>query len=252
MIAEQRYQQILDLVAQCSSVTVQQLAQALNTSESTIRRDLIHLDQRRLLRRVHGGAAALRGQVQAKEEDMLTKQGLNMEAKRSMGRYAAGLIGAEDFVYIDAGTTTMELVRALQGEALRATFVTNGTGQALLLASKGCTVFILPGRVKHTTEAIVGTQALQGLRRYAFTKAFVGVNGVTVHKGFTTSGLEEVELKAEAVRSSREHWFLADSSKFDKYYAAVICELESCPIITNHLPDPVFREHTIVKETEEP
>ncbi len=251
MIAEQRYQQILDLVAQRSSVTVQQLSEALDTSESTIRRDLIHLDQRRLLRRVHGGATAFRGQVQAKEEDMLTKQGQNMEAKRSMGRYAAGLISPEDFVYIDAGTSTLELVRAIAGEALEATYMTNGLPHARMLAAKGCRVYILPGRVKLTTEAIVGTNALDGLRGLNFTKAFLGTNGVSLEQGYTTPGLEEVRLKARALEASRESWMLADSSKLGKVFSAGICELGACPMITEHLPDPVYREHTIVKETEE-
>lgn len=251
MIAEQRYQLILSIVNQRNSVTVQQLAEALETSESTIRRDLISLDQQGKLRRVHGGAAAIDGQFFAEEDDMLTKQSQNIQAKQSIGVYAAGLILPEDFVFIDAGTTTLELVRALQGEALKATFVTNGGSQARILARKGCTVYVLPGRVKATTEAIVGTQALQRLKHYSFTKAFVGVNGITVDKGYTTSGMEEVELKAEAVRSSREHWFLADNSKFGKFYAAVICDLDSCGVITNRLTNPVYREHTIVKETEE-
>ena len=250
MIAEQRYQLILSIVNQSNSATVQQLADALDTSESTIRRDLISLDQQGKLRRVHGGAAAIDGQFFAEEDDMLTKQSRNVQAKQSIGTYAAGLILPEDFVYIDAGSTTLELVRAIQGDALRATYVTNGLSHSRILARKGCTVYVLSGKVKNTTEAIVGTQALERLKQYSFTKAFLGANGVTLDKGYSTSGVEEVEVKAEAVRSSREHWFLADESKFGKLHAAVICELESCPLITNRLPNPAFREHTTVKETE--
>ena len=250
MIAEQRYQLILNIVNQRNSATVQQLAEALETSESTIRRDLISLDQQGKLRRVHGGAAAIDGQFHAEEDDMLTKQSRNMQAKQSIGAYAAGLILPDDFVYVDAGTTTLELVRALQGDALRATYVTNGLSHSRLLARKGCRVYVLSGKVKNTTEAIVGTQALNRLRRYSFTKAFVGTNGISLEKGYTTSGMEEVDVKAQAIRSSRESWFLADSSKFGKIYAAVICELGSCPLITDHLPNPVYREQTTVKETE--
>lgn len=250
MIAEQRYQLILNIVNQRNSATVQQLAEALETSESTIRRDLISLDQQGKLRRVHGGAAAIDGQFHAEEDDMLTKQSRNIQAKQSVGVYASSLILPEDFVYIDAGTSTLELVRALQGEALRATYVTNGLTHSRLLARKGCTVYVLSGKVKTTTEAIVGTQALNRLKRYSFTKAFLGVNGISLEKGYTTSGMEEVDLKAEAIRSSRESWFLADRSKFGKIYAAVICELGSCPMITDRLPNPVYREHTTVKETE--
>lgn len=251
MIAEQRYEQILRLVQERSSATVQQLAQALNTSESTIRRDLITMDQRGLLRRVHGGAAILRGRFQAREEDMFTKQGLNLEAKRSMAQYAAGLVGAEDFVYIDAGTSTLELVRALTEAALEASYVTIGLPHARLLAQKGCRVYVLPGRVKARTEAIVGTQALDGIARFNFTKAFVGTNGVSLEHGYTTPGLEEVRLKTRAVQSARESWILADSSKQGKVFSAGICALSGCAMITERLTDQAYREHTIVKETEE-
>ena len=70
---------------------------------------------------------------------------------------AAALITAEDFVFIDAGTTTLELVRALTGAALKATYVTNGVAHARLLAQKGCRVYLPGGLLRPQTEAIVGT-----------------------------------------------------------------------------------------------
>lgn len=250
VIAEKRYELILDIVYRQSSATVQQLAQDLDTSESTIRRDLLTLDQQGKLRRVHGGAAALEGRFLSQEPDMATKEGLYVREKQSIGRYGATLIEGDDFVYIDAGTTTLELVKAISGDALRATYMTNGLAHTRVLARKGCRVYVPAGRVKATTEAIVGTRVLSCLSRYNFTKAFIGVNGISLDRGFTTPGIEEAELKAEAIRSAYQSWFLADSSKFGKTYAAGICELRRCPVITERLPNEVYREHTTVKETE--
>lgn len=250
MIAETRHQTILDILALQQSATVQQLAQELGTSESTIRRDLIILDQQGRLNKVHGGATALSQPFYAHEPDMITKETLFLQEKESIGRYAASLIHADDFVFVDAGSTTIQLVNAISGEALKATYVTNGLAHTRALARKGCMVYVPAGRIKQRTEAIVGTAVLNSLRRYNFTKAFMGTNGISLDRGFTTPGIEEGELKAAVVQSAYESWFLADESKFGKVYASGICELTRGSIITNRLVDQQYREYTLIKETE--
>ncbi len=250
MIAEKRHQTILDILNRQQSATVQQLAQELGTSESTIRRDLITLDNQGRLNKVHGGATALHQQFYANELDMMTKEGLYLPEKESIGRYAASLIHAGDFVYVDAGSTTIQLVNAISGEALKAIYVTNGLAHTRALARKGCMVYVPAGRIQQRTEAIVGTAVMNSLRRYNFTKAFLGTNGISLERGFTTPGIEEGELKAAVVQSAYESWFLADASKFGKVYSAGICELTRGSIITNRLPDLQYREYTSVKETE--
>ncbi len=250
MIAEKRYQMILDILDRQRSATVQQLSEALSTSESTVRRDLIALDSQGRLRKVHGGAAVLERQFYSHEPDMMTKEGIYVPEKERIGRYAASLIRADDFVYIDAGSTTIQLVNAIGGEALNATYVTNGLAHTRALARKGCTVYVPAGRIKQTTEAIVGAAVLTSLRRYNFTKAFMGVNGISLDRGFTTPGIEEGELKAAAIQSAYESYFLADRSKFDKVYAAGICDLSRSSIITDRLPDEAYRKHTSIKETD--
>lgn len=250
MIAEKRYQTILDILNRQKSATVQQLAETLGISESTVRRDLVALGEQGRLNRVHGGATVLEPLFYSQEEDMMTKEGIFTREKELIGRYAATLIHAEDFVYIDAGSTTIQLVNAISGEALKATYVTNGLAHTRALARKGCTVYVPAGRIKQRTEAIVGAPVLSSLHRFNFTKAFMGVNGISIDRGFTTPGIEEGELKAVAIQSAFESWFLADESKFNKVYAAGICDLARSAIITNRLPDARYREYTSVKEIE--
>lgn len=250
MIAETRYQMILDILNRQKSATVQQFAEALGISESTVRRDLVALGEQGRLNRVHGGATVLEQQFYSHEPDMMTKEGIFTREKQLIGQYAASLIREEDFVYIDAGSTTLQLVNAISGEALNATYVTNGLAHTRALARKGCTVYVPAGRIKQRTEAIVGAAVLTSLHRYNFTKAFMGVNGISLDRGFTTPGIEEGELKAAAIQSAYESWFLADESKFDKIYAAGICDLSRSSIITNRLYDERYREHTSIKEIE--
>lgn len=250
MIAETRHQMILDILHKQKSASVQELSEQLHISESTIRRDLIVLDRQGKLTKVYGGAMAMNmeSSYDPYEPDMDTKEGLYVEEKKRMGQYAASLIRADDFVYIDAGTSTIHLVNAIDGDAKKAVYVTNGLLHTRILARKGCIVYVPAGRVKPRTEAIVGAAVLNSLRRYNFTKAFMGANGISIERGFMTPTIEEAELKAAAIQSSLESWFLADESKFNKICAAGICDLGQANIITNRLPDVRYAKKTLVKE----
>ena len=186
MLAEERFAQILALMAEKRTATVQELCEALNASESTIRRDLNELDRLGKVNKVHGGATLPDSQFRADEPTMAAKESLAVAEKRAIANAAAALITAEDFVYLDAGSTTLSLARAISGPALDAAYVTNGVAHARLLAQKGCRVCLPGGLLRPQTEAIIGAAALQSLQQYNFTKAFMGANGVALDAGFTT------------------------------------------------------------------
>lgn len=250
MLAEERFAKILDLLTEKRSATVQELCEALNASESTVRRDLTELDRFGKLNKVHGGATLPDSQFLADELAMDAKQALAIAEKRDIARAAAMLIRPQDFIYIDAGTTTLALVQALSGSALEAHYVTNGIAHARLLVQKGCKVFVPGGMLRPNTEAIVGAAAVASLQAYNFTKAFLGANGVDLQAGFTTPDPEEAAVKATAVRHARESWFLVDSTKFARVYPAVITELQGGAILTDRCPAPQYAKVTLVKETE--
>ena len=126
MLAEERFAQILALMAEKRTATVQELCEALNASESTIRRDLNELDRLGKVNKVHGGATLPDSQFRADEPTMAAKESLAVAEKRAIANAAAALITAEDFVYLDAGSTTLALARAISGPALDAAYVTNG------------------------------------------------------------------------------------------------------------------------------
>ena len=202
MLAEERFALILNLLAEKRTATVQELCEALNASESTIRRDLTELDRQGRLNKVHGGATLPDGQFLADEPTMAAKETLAVGHKRSIAQAAADLVRAGDFVYIDAGSTTLAMVRALSGSALDAHYVTNGIAHARLLAQKSCNVCVPGGLLRPKTEAIIGAAALTSLQQFNFTKAFLGANGVALGAGFTT-GMEPLP-KVSACSSMKE------------------------------------------------
>lgn len=250
MLAEERFALILDLLTEKRTATVQELCEALNASESTIRRDLTELDRQGRLNKVHGGATLPNGQFLADEPTMAAKESLAVSQKQSIAEAAAALITAEDFVYVDAGTSTLAMVRALSGPALEAHYVTNGIAHARLLAQKSCHVCLPGGLLRPRTEAIIGAAAVTALQQFNFTKAFMGANGVAMDAGFTTPDPEEAAVKAAAIRRARQTWFLTDDSKFGRIYPAVISALRDAAILTNRCPDPKYGQLTLVKETE--
>ena len=250
MLAEERFTLILDLLARQRTATVQELCEALNASESTIRRDLNELDKLGKVNKVHGGATLPDSQFRADEPTMATKEELAVAQKQSIALAAVELIQPEDFIFLDAGSTTLAVARCLSGPALKARYVTNGVAHARLLAQKGCRVFLPGGLLRPETEAIIGAAALVTLQQYNFTKAFLGANGVAPEAGFTTPDPEEAAVKAAALRRARESWFLVDDSKFAKVYPAVIADLHGGAILTNRCPNPQYRQFTLIKETE--
>lgn len=246
MLAEQRMEAILTELEQQRAVSVGQLCEVTGASEATIRRDLTVLARQGKLNKVHGGAVLIGEEFRGEELDMETKQQLNMVEKRRIARYAAGLVADEDVVYLDAGSTVMLMADHIQAQ--KALFITNSIECAARLTRRGLRVYVLGGMLKPGTVALVGTEALLSLKRYNFTKAFLGTNGAAISQGFTTPDPEEAAVKAMAARRAREAYVLADASKFGTITATEMFPLEDACIITDHLPDPRYRDYTSIEE----
>ena len=123
MLTEQRYEIILKLLEEKNSITVAEVKDLLNTSESTVRRDITALHNAGKLVKVFGGAVACDRTVITHEPTVEQKAEVNVEAKQLVAAKAAALIRPEDFIYLDAGTTTASMLSYLTEKS--ATFVTN-------------------------------------------------------------------------------------------------------------------------------
>ena len=138
--------------------------------------DLTLLDKQGRLQKVRGGAMIIGDVYSTKEDTVLQKKDRNLEEKVEIAKYAASLIEPNDFVYLDAGTTTELMIDYLTEKDI--TFLTNAVSHARKLSMAGYTTYILGGEFKATTEAIVGDEAIESLQKYNFTKGFWGTNGV--------------------------------------------------------------------------
>ena len=234
MLTEQRYEVILKLLEEKNSITVSEVKDLLNTSESTVRRDITALHNAGKLVKVFGGAVACDRTVITHEPTVEQKAEVNVEAKQLVAAKAAALIQPEDFIYLDAGTTTASMLSYLTEKS--ATFVTNAVAHAKTLAAAGFRVYLVGGELKGSTEAVVGNQALMNLQSYHFTKGFFGTNGLTRKSGCTTPDANEAAVKAAAMEQCRECYVLCDSSKFDNISSVTFADFYRSTIITDRIP----------------
>ena len=246
MLSKERYSIILNEVNAKKSVTIGELCELLDASESTIRRDLKALADEGLLVRVHGGAIALSASFSFVEYDVEEKSKLFTEEKQAIARYAASLIDDGDFVFIDAGTTTEKMIDYLPEK--RVTFVTNAFIHAKKLAQRGFKVFIPAGKIKLTTGAIVGAECVSSIKSYNFTKSFLGANGISLSAGVTTPDRNEASVKTAVINNSKTAYVLADHSKFDQISSVTFAQLIRVKIITDKIDDERYLSVANIKE----
>lgn len=245
VLAQERFERILEILREKQSVTVTDLTKWLNTSESTIRRDLTELNKKGLLIKVHGGATAVKS-VLSREEEVITKAKKHQNEKRQIGKYAASLINKEDIVYLDAGTTTEAMLEFLQESDV--IYVTNGITHARKLMNAGFKVHLIGGEIKAVTEAVVGEEALEQLDKYNFTKGFFGTNGIDEKRGFTTPDMKEAAVKKKAMGQCQQRYILTDESKFDQISAFKFADLNKATIITDHVKNKKLKDITNIEE----
>ena len=235
MLTEQRYEIILKLLEEKNSITVAEVKDLLNTSESTVRRDITALHNAGKLVKVFGGAVDCDLSVIAAEPTVVQKAEFIRDAKLVVSSTAAALIQPEDFIYLDAGTTTASMLSYLTEKS--ATFVTNAVAHAKTLAAAGFRVYLVGGELKGSTEAVVGNQALMNLQSYHFTKGFFGTNGISRQSGLTTPDMNEAMVKKTAMGQCRECFILADHSKFGNVSSVTFGAFQSGTILTDDCPE---------------
>lgn len=218
----------MDKLAENNFVTIEELVSLLDSSESTVRRDLDELETERKLHRVHGGAESL--QTLRDELSNHQKSIKNVHEKSAIVGRALEEIHAHDVIFIDAGTTTALLVEQLIDTSV--TVVTNSVHHASSLVEKGIKVIIIGGFVKQTTDASIGQAALEQVERLNFDKAFLGMNGID-SQFLTTPDYEEAMVKKAIIDNARQSFVLADQSKIGQVSFVKVAPIEQVTIIVS-------------------
>lgn len=236
MLAIDRQNKMLEILNKKKTVTVSEFSKILKVSEATVRRDINNLSNGSRLKKVHGGASFIPQAFYSTKEIGITEKNLiNIKAKSKIAKYASSLIQDDDFIFLDAGTTTALICKYLQNQ--KAFFVTNSIEIAKNLTYLGKKNLLLGGNIKLNTDSIIGEECLENLKRFNFNKGFFGTNGITSKHGFTTPDTREATIKSFAISRTKDVYILADSDKFGKIYAVKFAEISEGIIVTENLAE---------------
>ncbi len=227
-----RQLQMQDRISFEGEIRIADLKEAFDVTEMTIRRDLEKLEQSGTIKRTFGGAIYVGQDIALK-----VRSGIFTEEKMRIGRKAAALIMPGDSVFIDGGTTTLQIARSLK-TGLNVTVVTNALNVAAELSGKQIPTLMTGGMLLEATNSLVGPIAAQSLTGMAFDRIFLGATGVNIQHGFSNSNLYEAEIKQIAIRQTAETNIVLDHSKFGAKMLFSFCYLSGVQrIITDRLPE---------------
>lgn len=228
---QERHARILELVASRGRVEVTTLADELDVTTETIRRDLTKLVRQGLVRRVHGGAIHV--ERLGYEPTLVVRGERFASEKERIARAALSLLPDGGSVLLDAGTTTMALARLLpQDRAL--TVVTNSIpASGLLSAMPKVDFYLLGGRVRSRTAAAVGRWASAAMADLVVDVAFMGTNGLSLEHGLTTPNLDEANTKTAMIAASRRVILLCDHSKVGAVLFCKFGDLDQIDVIVS-------------------
>jgi len=236
-----RQARILELLASRGFLTVREVAEATGVSEITARRDLVELEERRALKRTHGGAMTMRdGQVEifdASEPTFDARRRRNSKAKVAIARAAAQLVKPGSTIALDVGTSTLELARCL-AEVGEIKIVTNNLRAASLLADSPHAVYVPGGRVRGKELSVYGSVTADQIRAYWFDIAFIGVSGVT-EAGLFDYSPEDTEIKRIYMERAKRVVVLCDAQKFGHHSMVQVAPLTAFQVlVTDEAPQP--------------
>jgi DeoR/GlpR family transcriptional regulator of sugar metabolism len=212
-LAPQRWNDLRALIRDNGVIRVEDLCRRLGVSAATVRRDLDQLERSGVIRRVHGGAVSVESRL---EEPLFDdKTSLAAREKRRIAEAALALIEPGDTLYLDGGSTVLELARLLR-ERTHLTVVTNSLRAAHELAGRGPRLIVIGGELRRLSQTLVGPLTRLVLDALHLDKAFMGTIGFALAEGLTTTDPSEAFTKQLVMGQARQVILLADSSKAGK------------------------------------
>lgn len=241
MFPEERCNQIIAMLKQDKSLSVRELCNRLEASEATIRRDLTRLEQDGILERTHGGAIISDEVSIIEEPSFYQKETEYHEEKVRIATYAYQTLEPNETIFLDAGTTTLEMARLIGESDIPLVIITNSVIACQYIAkNENVQLYSLGGEIRNHTLATVGQITLDGIIRFNTNKAFIGVNGISIEKGLTTPHIAEAEVKHAMMRQASEIIILADHSKFQQ---VTLCKFGSISMVDFIITDRGIPSH---------
>lgn len=231
----ERHQYIIKQVNEKGHISVVDLCESLLVSSVTIRKDLQFLEDSRLLFRTHGGAT--KHNPYQTDRSVNEKSKIHEPEKILIGKVASSLVNENDSIIIGSGTTTQFLAREIRPLG-NITVVTSALNVTLeLIKHQNIDVIQLGGLVRHTSSSVIGQYADSILDNFFCSKLFLGVDGVDLTYGISTTSAQEAMLNQKMIEVAQKVIVLADSSKFGRKSFGKIADFSKIDtIISDEIP----------------
>jgi len=229
MIRYERKRLIIELLGKSDVAYIADLAEVTGASDSTVRRDIDELVKEGEVVALRGGAVRLSQRMT--ELPTAVKALINKDEKTAIAAAAARQVSDGESIYIDAGTTALQMIPFLTGLSLQ--IVTSNTHLLTLVPDPGIRITVLPGEYLANTGSIVGSLTEDLLRRMFFDKAFIGASGVSARSGINTFDVREAMKKQIVHANSAQSFVLVDHTKFDKSSTYQALKISETVIVTD-------------------
>ena len=229
MTKEERHQLILDTLMKHESIQVSDLSSLLGVSTVTIRKDLTELEKGSKLYRSHGKAILINPYIN--NRSINEKERLFREEKKEIGKYAASLITKDDSIIIASGTTVLALARCIRPIHKLTVISASLQVSEILGVNEAVDIVQLGGTLRHSSLSAVGKYAESPLSEFSCSKLFLGVDGIDIDFGITTTDIREADLNKVMMHSAQKTIVLADSSKFRRRGFSKIANMDEIDLI---------------------
>jgi DeoR family glycerol-3-phosphate regulon repressor len=235
-----RQSEIVTLLRETGRVAVEDLAAHFDVSPQTIRRDLNEMSEARVITRVHGGAIVASSVTNlAYDARKLVAQ----QHKRLIGEAAARLIPDNSSLFINIGTTTEEVAKALSGRTGLLVITNNLHVATELYRNRGIDVIVTGGSVRATDGGLVGATTVELIRQFRVDTAVIGISAIDTDGTLLDFDIREVQVSRAIIENARRVILVTDSSKFARSAPARIATLADIDVlVTDQLPSPAIAE----------
>lgn len=236
-----RKQKVMARLEEEGSVNIAELAEELNVSSMTIRRDLAQFQKQGLVTMEYGGAVLNSGSLF--EYDMTMKKEQNLEAKRKIAQKCAEFVKDGESIFIDAGTTTAEIAKLIINRKNLNVMTNSLLAANYLSKAKNLKVVMCPGVFRETSMAYMGKLTDDFIQRFRIDVLFLGVEGIELNSGVSVQDITDGETKQTLARHAQKVVCAADKTKFGKSYFYQICPLSQINVlVTDEGLDPQILE----------
>lgn len=241
MTKEERHSLIIETLMKHESIPVSNLSLLLDVSTVTIRKDLTELEKANKLYRSHGRAILIDPYIN--NRSINEKEHLARSEKALIGQYAASLVTQDDSIIIASGTTVLAMARCIRPNHRLTVISASLKVSELLGGNESIDLIQLGGTLRQSSLSVVGKFAENVLRDFSCSKLFIGVDGIDLDFGITTTDIRESDLNKRMMSTAQKTIVLADSSKFRRRGFSKIADIEDVDLIItdSNIPDKIAR-----------